>query len=78
MCLFYVYAYVFLYVNFIYLFMSLRYLMNLYSYVIMVNYTTTYSRKNIRQRLFLGDIISSTVEIKFGPFLRRNLTSMTS
>ena len=58
--------------------MSLRYLMNLYSYVIMVNYTTTYSRKNIRQRLFLGDIISSTVEIKFGPFLRRNLTSMTS
>ena len=52
--------------------------MNLYSYVKMVNYTTTYSRKNIRQRLFLGDIISSTVEIKFGPFLRRDLTSMTS
>ena len=58
--------------------------MNLYSYVIMVNYTTTYSRKNKRQRLLLGDIISGTVEIKFGPFLRRNinllknLTSMTS
>ena len=52
--------------------------MNLYSYVITVNYTNTYSRKNIRQRLLLGDIISGTVEIKFGPFLRRNLTSMMS
>ena len=50
--------------------------MNLYSYVIMVNYTTTYSRKNIRQRLFLGDIISSTVEIKFDPFLRRNIINL--
>ena len=48
--------------------MSLRYLMNLYSYVIMVNYTTTYSRKNVPQRLFLDDIISSIVEIKFGSF----------
>ena len=56
--------------------MRLRYLMNLYSYVIMVNYTTTYSRKNIRQRLFLGDIISSTVEIKFDPFLRRNIINL--
>ena len=34
--------------------------------------------KKYTPRLFLGDIISSTVEIKFGPFLRRNLTSMTS